>query len=78
MQFTCIWASKPVYFHDEVIPEEKKAHDGEEVDQDDGQDSSEENRAAVTCHTLDDVKESLLTVDQVKQLKEVKEEHELT
>lgn len=77
MQFTCIWASKPVHFHDEVIPEEEKAHDGEQVDQDDGQNSSEENRAAVTCHTLDDVKESLLTVDQIKQLKEVKEDDEV-
>lgn len=77
MQFTCIWASQPVHFHDEVIPQEEKAHDGEQVDQDDGQNSSEENRAAVTCHTLDDVKESLLTVDQIKQLKEVKEEDEV-
>lgn len=73
MQLTCIYASKPVHFHDKVIPEEEKAHDGEQVDQDDGQDSSEENRAAVTCHTLDDIKERLLAVDQIKQLKEIKE-----
>lgn len=71
MQFT--WDSKPVHFHDEVIPEKKKAHDGEQIDQDDGQDSSEENRATVTCHTLDNIKERLLTVDQIKQLKEGKE-----
>lgn len=66
-----------VDFHDEVIPEEKKADNGEQVDQNDGQDSSEEDRAAVTGHTLDDVKQRLLTVDQIKQLKKVKEEHEV-
>lgn len=55
-----------IHLHDEVIPETKKAHNGEEVDQDYSQDCSQENGASITCHTLDDIEKGFLTVDQVK------------
>lgn len=55
-----------IHLHDEVIPEAQKAHNGEEVDQDDGQHCSQENGASITRHTLDDIEKGFLTVDQVK------------
>lgn len=61
-------AGQPVNLQDEVILEEEEADDGEEVDQDEGQQGSEQDGAAIAGHTLDDVEQSLFPVDEVKQL----------
>lgn len=61
-------AGQPVDLKDEVILEEEEADDGEEVDQDEGQQGSQQDGAAIAGHTLDDVEQSLLTVDEVEEL----------
>lgn len=60
---------QPVHLQDEVILQEQEAHNGEEVDKDERQECSQQDGAPVARHALDDIKQGLLTVDQVKQLK---------
>lgn len=60
---------QPVHLQDEVILQEQEAHDGEEVDKDERQEGSQQDGAPVARHALDDIKQGLLAVDQVKQLK---------
>lgn len=48
-------AWQPVHLKDEVVLEEEEAHDGEEVDKDEGQQGSQQDGAAVAGHALDDV-----------------------
>lgn len=55
---------------DEVILEEEEANDGEEVDQDEGQQGCQQDGAAIAGHTLDDVEQGLLAVDEVKELQD--------
>lgn len=57
-----------VDLQDEVIFEEDVANDGEQVDQDESQHSSEHNGASVTRNTLDYIQQGLLPVYQVKKL----------
>jgi len=57
-----------VHLQDEVILKEHISNNREEVDQDQTQNSCQDNRAAVSCHTLDYVQKSLFPVHQVKQL----------
>lgn len=61
-----------IHFHDEVISKAKEAHNGEKVDQDDGQNCSQEYGASIACHTFDDIEKCFLTVDQIKQLERFK------
>lgn len=65
---------QPVHLEDEVILQEEEAHDGEEVDEDEGQQGSQQDGAPVPRHAFDDIKQGLLTVDQVKQLKGTQEQ----
>lgn len=60
---------QPVHLEDEVILQEEEAHDGEEVDEDEGQQGCQQDGAPIPRHAFDDIKQGLLTVDQVKQLK---------
>jgi len=60
---------QPVHLQDEVILQEQEAHDGEEVDEDESQEGCQQDGAPVPRHAFDDIKQGLLTVDQVKQLK---------
>lgn len=57
-----------IHLHSEVILEEEEADDWEEVDEEDGENSSQEDGAAIPCNTLDHVQESFLPGHQVKQL----------
>ncbi len=57
-----------VHLQDEVILKEHISNNGEEVDQDQAQNSRQDNRAAISSHTLDNVQKSLFPVHQVKQL----------
>lgn len=57
-----------VHLQDEVILKEHVSNNREEVDQDQTQNSCQDNRAAVSGHTLDYVQKSLFPVHQVKQL----------
>lgn len=59
---------QPVHLQDEVVLEKEEAHDGEEVDKDEGQQGSQQDGAAIAGHTLDDIKQRLLSVDEVKEL----------
>lgn len=65
---------QPVHLEDEVILQEEEAHDGEEVDEDEGQQGCQQDGAPVPRHAFDDIKQGLLTVDQVKQLKGTQEQ----
>lgn len=58
----------PIHLQDEVVFEENVADDGEQVDEDESQHGREHDGAPVTCHALDDVQQSLFSVDQVEQL----------
>ena len=58
-----------LHLHEEVVPEEDEAQDGEEIDEDDGQHRRQQDGATVTRHRLDHVQQSLLAVDNVKELK---------
>lgn len=58
-----------VHIQDEVVLEENVADDGEEVDQDERQHSSQDNRAPVASHALDHVEQRLLSVDKVEKLR---------
>lgn len=62
------WCTKSVHLHAKVILEEEEADDGEEVDKKDGQDSRENDGAAVPGHTLYHVEQGLLSDHQVEQL----------
>ena len=57
-----------VHLQDEVVLEEDIAHDGEEVDQDEGQHGRQHDGAPVARHALDHVQQRLLAVHQVEQL----------
>lgn len=59
-----------VNLKDEVILKEEEADDGEEVDEDEGQQSSQQDGAAIAGHALNDVEQCLLTVDEVKELQD--------
>lgn len=61
-------AGQPVHLEDEVILEEEEAHDGEEVDKDEGQQGGQQDGAAVAGHALDDVEQRLLPVNEVEEL----------
>ena len=61
-------AGQPVHLKYEVILKEEEADDGEEVDQDEGQQGGQQDGAAVSGHTLDDVEQCLFAVDEVKEL----------
>lgn len=62
-----------VYIHQEVIFEEEEAHNGEKINQDNGQHSSEEDGASVLCHTPHHIQQSLLSAYQIKQLERHRE-----
>lgn len=62
------WCRKAVHLHAEVVLEEEEADDGEEVDEEDGQNSCENNRAAIPRHALYHVEQRLLSDHQVEQL----------
>lgn len=57
-----------VHFQNEVILKEHISNNGEEVDQDQTQNSRQDNGATISCHALDDIQKSLFPVHQVKQL----------
>lgn len=59
---------KSVHLHAEVILEEQKANDREEVDEEDGQNSRQNNRAAIPRYALYHVEQRLLSDHQVEQL----------
>lgn len=61
-------AGQSVHLQDEVILEEEEAHDGEEVDEDEGQQGGQQDGAAIAGHALDDVEQSLLPVNEVEEL----------
>lgn len=44
-----------IHFHREVILQEEEADDGEQVDQDERQNCSQNNGAAIPCDTFDDI-----------------------
>lgn len=45
-----------INFHDEVIFQEEEAHNGEEVDKDEGQEGCQQDGASIASHTFDDIK----------------------
>lgn len=57
-----------IHLQDEVVFEENVANNGEQVDQDESQDSGEHDRASVAGHTLDYIQQCLFPVYQVEQL----------
>lgn len=61
-----VWDS--VHSQYEVILEDNVADDGEEVDKDECEHSSEHDRAPVSRHTLNHVQQSFLPINQIKQL----------
>ena len=63
------WCRKTVHLHAEVVLEEEEADDGEEVDEEDGQHSRQNDRAAVPRHALYHVEQRLLSDHQVEQLR---------
>lgn len=58
----------PVHGQNEIVFEEDVAHDGEEIDQDEGQHSSENNGAAIAGDALYYVEQGFLSVNQIKEL----------
>jgi len=58
-----------VDLHDEVMLQAQEAHDGEEVDEDEGEQRRQQDGAPVTRHALDHVEQRLLPVDEVEQLR---------
>lgn len=62
------WCRKAVHLHAKVILKEEEADDGEEVDKKDGQNSGQNNRAAIPRHTLYHIEQGLLSDHQVEQL----------
>lgn len=67
---TCgdLWQS--VHLHDEVLFQAQEADDREEVDEDERKQRCQQDGATVPGDALYHVEQSLLTVDQVKQLAE--------
>lgn len=67
---TCFltWCRKAVHRHSEVVLKEEEANDREEVNEEDGQNGSQNNRAAIFRHALYHVEQRLLSDHQVKQL----------
>jgi hypothetical protein len=63
-------AGQPVHLENEVILQEEEAHNGEEVNKDEGQQGSQQDGTAIAGHTLDDIEQCLLTVDKVKELQD--------
>lgn len=57
-----------IHLKDEVVFEENVANNGEQVDQDESQHSSQHNGASISCHTLNYIQQGLFSVHQVKQL----------
>ncbi len=55
-----------VHLHQEVVTEEHESHDGEEIDEDDGQDGCQQDGATVLGHGPDHVEQRLLTVHDVQ------------
>jgi len=55
-------------FNHKVITEEHKANNREEIDENDGEDSSQQDRSAVLGHRPDHVQQSLLPIDYIQQL----------
>ena len=53
------------HLHEEIILEGDEADDGEEVDENDRQDSGQQDGPAVSGHRLDDVEQGLLSVDHI-------------
>lgn len=62
------WWRKSVHLHAEVIFEEQKANDREEVDEKDGQNGRQNDGAAIPRYTLYHVEQRLLSDHQVEQL----------
>lgn len=60
---------KSVHLHAEVVLQEEEADDGEEVDEEDGENGGQNDRAAVPRHALYHVEKRLLSDDQVEQLR---------
>lgn len=58
-----------VHLQDEVILEKYVTHNGEQVDQNEGEHSGQHDGASITSHTLDHIQQGLLSVYQVKQLR---------
>lgn len=66
-----------VYFQDEVIFEEEVPHYGEQVDQDESENSSQDDGTPIASDTLDDVQQGLFSVHQVKELGDNKQKQRL-
>lgn len=59
----------PVHSQDEIVFEEDVAHDGEEVDEDEGEHGRQHDGAAVARDALYDVQQGLFSVHQVEKLR---------
>lgn len=68
-EVTCSDLRQRVDLHDEVLLQAEEADDGEEVDEDESEQRRQQDGATVTSHALYHVKQCLLPVDQVKQLR---------
>lgn len=59
----------PVHGQNEIVFEEDVAHDGEEIDEDEGEHGGENDGAAVAGHALYYVEQGFLPVNQIKELR---------
>lgn len=66
--FTQSGVRDTVHLQYKIIFKEDVAHDGEEINQDKSQHSSEDDGATVSCHTFNHIQQCFLSVHQVKQL----------
>lgn len=67
---TCSNLGQSVHLHDEVLLQAQEAHDGEEVDEDERQESRQQDGATVARDALYHIEQGLFPVDQIKQLAE--------
>lgn len=71
-QRTKCFVGYPVDSQNEIVFEEDIAHNGEEIDEDKSQHSSENNGAAIAGHALYYVQQGFFSVNQIKELEEEK------
>lgn len=65
---TCGDLRQRVDLHDEILLQAEEADDGEEVDEDESEQRRQQDGATVPSDALNHVEQSLLPVDEVKQL----------